>query len=348
MNQRRPAGLDGDDGHDYAPTPAPAPMPAPVAPPPEVKARPLTQRFSKWDAIAAIRTKPRQRLLPAKGAKVGDLVLFSPDLVPIAAHQAVRERELSSVIRTQHLYRYLHFTAILEQQYVNPAIVRIASGALGFELPNSMITDAYRIYCDEGYHALCAADLSQQIVDFGGILPINRSRPQAFIDHDLFIADIPHEHKPLLELAFVIVSETLISAILGSSHADTRVDPAVRQVILEHAQDEAVHSAYFSDLTKIVWPQLPPAIRTTMACAIPRFISAFLSPDLAHYAHVLEQVGYERDSRERILADCFPRESVLASIQTASTATITLFNTIGALAHAEVQDAYQRCGIRIG
>jgi hypothetical protein len=343
MNQRRPAGLDADDGHDYAPTPAPAS----VEPLPEAKVRPITQRFSKWDAVAAIRTKPRQRLIPAKGARVSDLVLFSPDLVPLADHPAVRARELSNAIRMQHLYRYLHFTAILEQQYVNPAIARIASREMGFELPNSMIIDAYRIYCDEGYHALCSADLSQQIIDFGGVAPINRSRPQAFIELDALIARTSGDQKPLLGLAFVIVSETLISAILATSHADVRVEPAVRQVILEHAQDEAVHSAYFSDLTKIIWPQLTPAMRSAMACAIPRFISAFLSPDVAHYAHVLAHLGYEREQGQQILADCFSQQSVLDAIQAASTATVGLVEAVGALELSEVQDAFQRSGIRI-
>jgi hypothetical protein len=343
MNQRRPGGLDFDDGHEYSPTHDPVP----AAPPSEAKVRPITQRFSKWDAVAAIRTKPRQRLTLAKDARVGDLVLFSPDLVPIAAHQAVRERELSGTIRMQHLYRYLHFTAILEQQYVNPAIVRIASRALGLELPNSMIIDAYRIYCDEGYHALCSADLSQQIIDVGGVAPVNRSRPQAFVELDALIAGATPAQKPLLELAFVIVSETLISAILATSHADTRVEPTVRQVILEHAQDEAVHHAYFSDLTKIIWPQLPPAMRSAMACAIPRFMSAFLTPDVTHYAHVLAHVGYDRQQSQQILAECFPRQSVLDGIQIASAATIGLFESVGALELAEVQDAYQRCGIRI-
>ena len=343
MNQRRPAGPDDEDGDIYAPTPAPSP----AAPAPEAKVRPITQRFAKWDAVAAIRTKPRQRLVLATGASIGDLVLFSPDLVPIAAHQAVRERGLSGAVRTQHLYRYLHFTAMLEQQYVNPAVVRIACRELGCELPSSVIIDAYRIYCDEGYHALCAADLAQQVIDLGGGAPVNRSRPQAFIELDALVASATSDQRPLLELAFVIVSETLISAILASSHADIRVAPAVRQIILEHAQDEAVHSTYFCDLTRIMWPQLGADMRTLVACAIPRLMTAFLSPDLAHYAHVLAHLGFAREERERILAECFPRQAVLDGIQAASAATIGLFDAVGALEQAEVQDAYQRSGFRI-
>jgi hypothetical protein len=348
MNTRNPVRLDDDDDHDYAPTTAPAPAANTAhAPAPEAKVRPITQRFSKWDAVASIRTKPRQRLSPPKNASCADLVLFSPDLVPIAAHAAVRERGLSSQIRMQHLFRYLHFTAILEQQYVNPAIVRIASRDLGLSLPNSMIIDAYRIYCDEGYHALCSADLAQQVIDFGGVAPISRSRPQAFTDLDTLIAGTPNDLKPLLNLAFVIVSETLISAILAVSHADIRVEPAVRQVILEHAQDEAVHSAYFSDLVKIIWPQLPGEMRSAMACAIPRLMTIFLSPDIQHYTHVLSQVGYTPQLSQQILGDCFPRQSVLDAIHSAGMGTIGLFESVGALDLPEVQDAYHLCGIRI-
>ena len=88
-------------------------------------------------------------------------------------------------------------------------------------------------------------------------------------------------------------------------------------------------------------------MRSAMACAVPQFIAAFLSPDVAHYAHVLAHVGYEREQSRQILAESFPRQSVLDAIQAASTATIGLFEAVGALELAEVQDAFQRCGIRI-
>jgi hypothetical protein len=307
-------------------------------------ARPTSQRFVKWDACAAIRTKPRQRLRPP-GDNGKEYAYFSPDLVPLIAHPLVHERGLGREVTIQHLYRYLHFTAVLEQQLVNPVLLRIATDGYPFELPKSMILDAHRIYCDEGYHALCAVDLTHQIEERTGSAALDQTHPQAFRDLATLVAGVPESQRHLLELAFIIVSETLVSAILTKSHLDVRVEPAIRQVILEHAQDEAVHSAYFSDLARLAWPQLTPEVRSMIGQHLPQLIIAFLSPDLPHLTRVLTALGYTGEECRRMLGEAMPRHEVLSGIRNACAVTVGLFRTLGAMQDPATAAAFRSSGL---
>ncbi len=296
-----------------------------------VRVRPGSQRFTRWDACAAIRTKPRQSLRPLPATQA-EPAFFSPDLVPLAAHALVRARGHARAVTLQHLYRYLQFTIVLEQQHVNPVLVRIADRGYGLDLPASMRIDAYRIYCDEGYHALCAADLVQQLVERTGVAPLCDDQPAAFRALAALLAAAPAAQRPWLELGFVLVSETLVSAILARAHADERVEPAVRQVILEHAQDEAVHSAYFQDLARYGWPKLPEEMRRAIGCALPRLILSFLGPDREHLGLVLAALGYTAAECALILDETLPADHGLAAARAACTTTLALFRGLGAFA----------------
>lgn len=310
------------------------------------EAHPTTNRFSKWDSYSAIRSKPRQRLREGTAVGPEKLLYFSPDLVPLSKHRLIAERNLGTQVLLQHLYNYLAFTAILEHRFVNPIMIRIAHRDIGLTLPKSMVVDAYRIYCDEGYHALCSADLTQQIEDFTGIAPIVGDRlPKPFRDSLDAIEAAPAALKPLIELAFIIVSETLVSAILTRSHLDARVEPAIRQVILEHAQDEAVHQAYFADLTRLAWPQLSGEARTFLGTAIPGMVLSFLSPDSQHMTRVLGSFGIPIDESRRIIAESHSEAEILESARRASTFTVGLFKSVGAFQDQQTHDAFLGSGL---
>jgi hypothetical protein len=84
-----------------------------------------------------------------------------------------------------------------------------------------------------------------------------RERPPAFLraltrEQDGF----GEKFKELALLAFTCVSETLITSSLANVPADERVMRAIRDMILEHARDEAKHHLYFSCFMEIMWHQL--------------------------------------------------------------------------------------------
>jgi hypothetical protein len=327
---------------------APSPSLIAVAPAPEQKSaqQPGTNRFAKWDSCAAIRSKPRQRMLKRHADGSRDLTYFSPDLVPVSRHPLVVERQLSRQVQIQHLYSYLWFTTVLEQQYVNPIMIRIATGNIGLSIPKSMLVDAHRIYCDEGYHALCAVDLAQQAEECSGVASrVDASLPKPFRDLNRLVERTPDALRRSVELAFVIISETLVSSILTRSHLDPRVEPAIRQVILEHAQDEAVHQAYFADLTRLIWPLMDPSLRLHIGQLIPELILTFLRPDLGHIADALIGMGLLPQEAERVVSDCYPRAEILGAARFASTYTIGLFRSLGALDDTVIQRSFLASGL---
>jgi hypothetical protein len=264
----------------------------------------------------------------------------------VSRHPLVVERRLSRQVQIQHLYSYLWFTTVLEQQYVNPIMIRIATGKLGLAIPKSMLVDAHRIYCDEGYHALCAVDLAQQAEECSGVASrVDGSLPKPFRDLNRLVESTPEALRRSVELAFVIVSETLVSTILTRSHLDSRVEPAIRQVILEHAQDEAVHQAYFADLTRLIWPLLDPGLRRQIGQLIPELILTFLRPDLGHIADVLIACGLLPQEAERVVADCYPRDEILGAARFASSYTVGLFRSLGALDDAVIMRSFLASGL---
>ena len=92
-------------------------------------------------------------------------------MVPYLAHDEVRllppgrQRELT----VRHLYQFLLTTTHLETRMVNRAAEMIALGQSGVELPVQVRMDAFKVYCDEGYHALYSLDLADQIAAVTGI-----------------------------------------------------------------------------------------------------------------------------------------------------------------------------------
>jgi hypothetical protein len=331
-----------DDEFDLSPTEALSSTPIDINP------QPSSNRFAKWDSCAAIRSKPRQRLSARGLGTTADLLFFNPELVPVSRHPLVVGANLSRKILLQHLYSYLWFTTVLEQQFVNPVMIRIATGALGLSIPSPMLLDAHRIYCDEGYHALCSVDLSQQVEELTGIASlVDQALPKPFRDLTALVEQAPQRLKKTIELSFVIVSETLVSAILTRSHLDVRVAPAIRQVILEHAQDEAIHQAYFSDLTKMIWPQIDAGLRREIGVLIPELILTFLRPDLQHVTKVLTAYGVAPQDAQRVAGECYPQESVVTSSRLASSFTTSLFRSVGAFDDPIVLDAFHRSGLLI-
>ena len=124
-----------------------------------------------------MRVKPR-RCLTQGDAKHP----FSAKLTPVVSHPLLIGRDPADTLEflTHRLYSYLDFTTVLELEIVNPAVLRMSQDAFGLELPEGMRFDAYRIYCDEAYHALMSADVKRQVEEATGVLSVLPCEP-AFV-----------------------------------------------------------------------------------------------------------------------------------------------------------------------
>ncbi|MFF4058894.1 diiron oxygenase [Streptomyces sp. NPDC001668] len=294
--------------------------------------------FRGWDKRASVRATPRRELPDETDGQY----FFSPDLVPLARHELVRDLrpELLEQILIQHLYRYLDFTAKLEQVVVNRTALGIAQGTVSLRLQPDMRFDAYRIYCDEAYHALFSADLMRQTEARTGIAPRLPVEPY-FLTRLAMIQQEHPEWRALAELVFVIVSETLISGSLGEVPDDPRVVPTVREVVRDHAMDEGRHHTYFALFLKELWAQSDPTERRVIGTLAPMMVDAFLRPDLPALREELTGYGLDRDTVEQVLAEVFPESLVRKTARDASQQTVQHFRRLGALDDPAIRAAFE-------
>ena len=298
--------------------------------------------FGNWFERAAVRRTPRHVLQPDEGP-----YMFSPDLVPVAQHPLVRAlppREFEALL-VQHAYRYLDFTAKLEHLVVNRTVAGIAHGTTGVEVPDEMRFDAYKIYCDEGYHALFSADLVRQIEARTGIPPALPDPPYFLQRLAQIRESVGPDMAPLAELLFVVCSETLISATLAEAPRDPGVPAAVRDAIRTHALDEGRHHAYFASFLRYLWAQLDPKLRGFAARLLPRLVMTFLWPDLGGLRPQLESYSLTRDEVEQVLAEVYAPHVVASHARAVSRQTIAHFTAVGAFDDAAVRDELASYGL---
>jgi len=299
--------------------------------------------FTDWDTRSTVRTRPRRMIEEVDHG----MVLFSPPLAPCVSHPLLQERGRAAVdeFLTRRLYLYLDFTTILEQGYINPTLMRIGRGNIGVRFSEEMRLDAHRIYCDEAYHALFSADLKHQV-------EVCTRTPATVVGWPRFTDvlreakwHVPSGMRPLVEICFAVVSETLISGVLSGIPADPSVVTAVRESIADHAVDERKHHAYFTKLMEDFWPQLGAAEQRTLGPLFADFIIAFLGPDLRAQGAILRAMLFDPAEARQILADTHPAADVGAAIRQAARYTIRLLERVGVLRDGGVYEHFLRLGL---
>lgn len=299
--------------------------------------------LASWDSKSAVRSKPRRMLSEDPGGQC----FFSADLTPAASHPLVKARGPDQVdeLLTRRLYSYLDFTAILEQEIVNPVVLRLSRDAYGLALPGDMQFDAYRIYCDEAYHALFSADIKRQ-VEYHTAIRSSRLAEPRFADAIRQAQQVlPPELHGLAELCAAVVSETLISGSLTKLPADPTVVEAIRHAIADHAADERIHHAYFTKVLEVVWPQIDSRVRRLLSPHFADFILAFLSPDERAQRVLLYQMAFSRDEAAQILAESHPLDQTLDDVRHAARSTIRLLQRTGVLDDSRTKDHFRQRGL---
>ncbi|MFE7131592.1 diiron oxygenase [Streptomyces sp. NPDC057638] len=271
---------------------------------------------------------------------------FPATLVPIARHPLVGglRPDLYEQVLVQHLYRYLDFTAKLEYLVVNRAALGIAHGSVDLDLPEEMRLDALKIYCDEAYHTLMSVDLLQQIVARTGIEPQLPEEPYFLHRLATLRESVDAPLRPLLDLLFVIVSETLISGNLSAIPREDDLLPAVRDTIRDHATDEGRHHTYFAIFLRHLWGQLDERTRRWAALRVPQLIHIFLAPDTPSIRAELRGYGLSRDESEQVLAEVFGGDTVRQYTRSSAQQTVRHFAALGIMDDPEIREAFEREG----
>jgi hypothetical protein len=260
--------------------------------------------FDRWYDVAGVRAGVRRKF---HDETEQGKVFFPQDLIPYLTHDAVRSlpparlRELT----IRHLYQFLLSTTHLEMRIVNRAAERIANNRVGLQLPLSVRLDAFKVYCDEGYHALYSLDLADQIAAATQI-PLPLWDYGACVDR---LEDTRNHRLPdqpvLAELLQVIIFETLITAALNELPNNATVITTVRELMHDHARDEGRHHRFFSALFHELWAHLEPSLRVRVVQVIPVLIHDCLGWDIEPVRSSLMLAGLDEPTVDLVIHDCY-------------------------------------------
>ncbi|MFJ7155556.1 diiron oxygenase [Streptomyces sp. NPDC101118] len=303
---------------------------------------PYRSPFGDWYERVTARPPLRRTLLLPEGTAP-----FSPALAPVTGHPLVRA--LPAPARTRllalHAHRYLDFTARLEHLVVNRTALGIAHGTLGVDLPEEMRFDAYKLYCDEAWHALTAADLARQLRHATGVTAPEAGAP-AFLARLAAVREaVGPRSAQLAELVFVVCSETLVSATLPAGAEDPLMPAALRDTLRDHARDEARHHAYFAAFLRLLWTRLDAGQRRTAGRLAPRAVAAFLGPDLPALRADLAAAGLRPGEAEQVLAETHPPDAVAAYGREAARPVLRHFAELGVLDDPYVREELAAYGL---
>jgi hypothetical protein len=296
----------------------------------------VTSAFDKWYDIAGVRGGPRRMFAD----ETDDGKVFYPqDQVPYLAHEALADltdaqrRELT----IRHLYQFLLSTTHLETRIVNTTAELIANGRAGVDLPNRMRLDAFKVYCDEGYHALYSLDLADQIAtatgvtippwDYGGFVDLLEEVGQKLLP----------DEPALVPLLQTVVFETLITAVLNEIPNDPTVMTVVRDLTRDHAKDEGHHHRFFAQFFHELWTGLDPRLREPVAHTLPALVQACLTWDTEPIRASLLMSDVDGATAAAVVADAYTTSGSKADI---CRATVRTFRSAGVLDVPGAEEAF--------
>jgi len=299
--------------------------------------------IADWDGKSSVRSKPRRH--PHQDGLQENY--FSVILTPTSTHPLVVDRGPEDVrtLLARRLYSYMNFTTILEQEIVNPVVLRLSRDAYGLTLPDAARFDAHKIYCDEAYHAVLSVDIVRQVCAGSGVLPGRTSEPQFARAIREAKASARPELAGLIEFSATVVSETLISGSLTQIPSDETVALFIREAIADHAADERTHHAYFTKVFEIAWPQLDSNTRRLIGPLFADFILAFLAPDLGGQREALRSLGLSCQDTAQVVWESYPMARTVADARHAARSTIRLLDRMGIFDDPRTEEHFCEVGL---
>lgn len=296
-----------------------------------------------WDRRASVRSAPRRFL------EENSKPLFAERMIPIlnTSESTYLSQEIRHSITTHHLYRYLNFTVLLESLVVNDILLGIYLKRLGVTAPDKMRLDALRMYTDEAYHTLAAADMAFQIQTHTGIKnssdgDLNR----AFLKRLASLKEgLTTEHQSLIDLVFVIISETLISGNLSDISHDESINIGVKSVIEDHAKDEGRHHLFFQKYLEYLWSTLSSTERELVAVKTPSIIKAFFAPEVESVQSELASYNMNQSRIDALISEAYSQDVINASVKSSAQTTISYFQRLGALDIAAARESFAEEGL---
>jgi hypothetical protein len=303
----------------------------------ELDARPARTRsrgavgpFDTWYETAGVRSGVRRMLQEDQDR---GKVFYPAELVPHLSHEAVRQLPPERVreLTIRHLYQFLLSTTHLETRVVNRGAERIANDRIGLDLAMPLRIDAFKVYCDEGYHALYSLDLADQVAAVTGVA-IPDADYGHLVDRLEQVGERLMPTEPVLaQLLQVVVFETLVTAVLNEVPNDETVVDTVRDITRDHARDEGRHHRFFSTFFHELWAGLDRPTRELVARTMPPLIHGCLVWDVEPVRSSLEIAGLDPRTASEVVAECYGGETGRARIADIARATVRMCESAGVL-----------------
>jgi para-aminobenzoate N-oxygenase AurF len=297
--------------------------------------------FADWYDSAGVRNGPRRIFADERDQ---DKVFFPAALVPYLAHDLVRGRgpDLKQELTIRHLYQFLLATTHLETRVVNRGAERIANNRVGVPMPADLRQDAFKVYCDEGYHSLYSLDLARQVQTATGVAVPDWDFGGFAERLDATAARLLPGAEVLAQLLQVVVFETLITAVLNELPADPTVLTTVSELARDHARDEGRHHRYFAGFFRQLWTHLDRADRARAAVTLPALIEDCLRWDAGPVHRSLTLAGLTPVEADTVVRDSYGGAPQMRQV---ASATVRLFRSAGVLDQPGAREAFAERGL---
>ena len=262
--------------------------------------------------------------------------------MPGIGHQLVDKlgNDAARHLMMRKLESYNAFTEKLEYRAVMAAAIKIAQNPQAFGLSEQAGGEARLIVTDESHHAYVAIELIKRIPGFSELPLLTPSQPHFLSGLEELERSLPTEFADDLLIAFVSISETLITSILRRIPRDPRVVSAVRNTVRDHCIDEARHHSYFVYVVHQHWASSTLDRREILGPLYARLIRLFLDPDVDLCRAWLVEAGIDPNDASIILRDYYSPERVAASVRADSFPTLKLMQRVGVLDHPKARPAF--------
>ena len=292
--------------------------------------------FEDWYTYSTVH-KP----LPDFTCETG-LALFPPELVPGVGHPVIEKlgSRAKHRLAMRKLESYNAFTENLEYKAVMAASIKIAQNPQAFGLSERAGREARLIVTDESHHAYVAIELIKHIPEFAELPPLIPLQPRFLRGLDELERGLPTELADDVLIAFVSISETLITSMLRGIPRDPRVVSAVRNTVRDHFIDEARHHSYFVYVVQQHWASITPDRKEMLGPLYARLIRLFLDPDLELCRTWLLETGLDSHDTELVLRDHYLPGRVAASLRADAFPTLQLMQRAGVLDHPAARAAF--------
>ncbi len=303
--------------------------------------------LDSWYESAGVRGGVRRMLHDESDA---GKVFFPERLVPHLAHEAVAAlpAEQRRGLAVRHLYQFLLSTTHLETRVVNRGAELIANGRCGIPLAARTRLDAFKVYCDEGYHSLYSLDLADQVEATTGIA-IPRWDYGGFVTRlgEAAARTLPG-HPALAPLLQTVVFETLVTSILNEVPPDTSVVTTVRDLVRDHAKDEGRHHRFFTAFFHELWHGLDAGARSAVAFALPSLLKSCLVWDFAPVHASLRLAGLDASTAAAVVDDCSRGEAGDRRVREICRASLRMCASAGVFRVPGAVDAFAAHGLLTG